>query len=115
MRGVVPPTLPRAASPLPSQLIRPNPPKPPTLAPSQATRPLPIVPGAAAALTASTVETLAGPFPRIPSPPTFPSKSRTASEVPAEERGERTGSTERPAPTQAQDRAAPSRPAPNKP
>jgi hypothetical protein len=39
------------------------------IAPSQAVRPLPIVPGSAAIRPVAPVETLAGPFPRIPSPP----------------------------------------------
>ena len=114
VRGASMPAPARASSPLPTQLITPNPPKPPTPAPSQATRPLPIVPGAAAALAPSTAETLAGPFPRIPSPPAFPNKPRAASEAPpaAEERA---ASTERTPPAQAPDRAAPSRPAPTKP
>jgi hypothetical protein len=41
-------------------------------APSQATRSIPIVPGSAAAQTPAPVESMAGPFPRIPSIPSLP-------------------------------------------
>jgi syndecan 1 len=56
--------------------------KPPAFAPSQATRPSPVAPGASAR-TAMPVETLAGPFPRIPSLPpiTAPPPQRTAPEA----------------------------------
>ena len=53
--------------------------KPPVLAPSQATRPLPVSPGAAAARAAAQVETMAGPFPRIPSLPPVPMPPRAPS------------------------------------
>ena len=43
--------------------------RPANVAPSQATTPLRVAPGSAAARTAAPVETLAGPFPRIPTPP----------------------------------------------
>jgi hypothetical protein len=46
-----------------------DPARPAIPAPSQATKPLRVAPGAAAAHGSSPVETLAGPFPRIPSPP----------------------------------------------
>ena len=56
--------------------------KPAAFAPSQATRPLPIAPGASTTRVATAVETLAGPFPRIPSPPPFATAPRAAAPAP---------------------------------
>jgi hypothetical protein len=47
---------------------RPPPSKGSSLAPSQATRPSPIKPGASSEMSALDVESMAGPFPRIPTP-----------------------------------------------
>jgi hypothetical protein len=52
------------------------------LAPSQATRSLPVLPGAAAARGSAQVETMAGPFPRIPSLPSVPLPPPTSSGSP---------------------------------
>ena len=67
---------PRPAAPPMAESAPPAAPSPPApeparrpIAPSQAARPLPIIPGAAAAHTTAVVETLSGPFPRIPTPP----------------------------------------------
>jgi hypothetical protein len=57
--------------------VTPPPVKPPVLAPSQTTRPNPVVPGASAARAPTAVETMAGPFPRIPSPPASQDRRRT--------------------------------------
>lgn len=48
----------------------------PMVAPSQAARPVPIAPGASAAHAPAAVETLAGPFPRLPSLPPLPGPPR---------------------------------------
>jgi hypothetical protein len=98
------------ASPGTSDLSPPKPvtPKPATLAPSQTTRPIPVLPGASAARAPAAVETLAGPFPRIPSPPPLPSKRRAASgEPPAA--GERPASVDHAPPTPPADPATPPR------
>jgi hypothetical protein len=65
--------VPRAPSPTQARPERPAAP-----APSQAVRPLRVAPGSAAAHTATPVETLAGPFPRTPKPPSL-GASRTSS------------------------------------
>lgn len=77
----VAPALPRISVVPPS---KPATPKPFTPAPSQAARPIPISPGAAAARGPAAVETLAGPFPRLPSLPPLPAHLRaTGGEPPA--------------------------------
>ena len=70
------PTLPRVPRPAPAAArpeaprpAAPEAPRPAIPAPSQATKPLRVAPGSAAARAPASVETLAGPFPRIPSPP----------------------------------------------
>ncbi|HEY0193660.1 MAG TPA: MXAN_5187 C-terminal domain-containing protein [Kofleriaceae bacterium] len=71
------PAAPRDATPssgvptavMPPLAAPPRPPPPPkgsVLAPSQATRPSPIAPGASSKLPAISVQTMAGPFPRMP-------------------------------------------------
>jgi len=51
-------------------------------APSQAARPLRVAPGSAAAHSATAVETLTGPFPRIPSSPSSLAPSRSTAAPP---------------------------------
>jgi hypothetical protein len=87
---VIPPAVPAGgAKPLPgssgSQVPSPPPAErldPARTAPSQAARPLRVAPGSAAAHPATPVETLAGPFPRIPSPPPSLTPSRGAAAPP---------------------------------
>jgi hypothetical protein len=60
-------------APAPSQATRSIPVAPGSApAPSQATRSIPVVPGSAAARIPAAVESMAGPFPRIPSIPSLP-------------------------------------------
>jgi hypothetical protein len=66
------------------------------------------LPGAAAARAPAAVESLAGPFPRIPGPPPLPNKLRAGNAAPPAA-GERAASSERPPPIPA-DRAAASPP-----
>jgi hypothetical protein len=74
-----------AKTPVPSRVpaIPPvaSPARPANVAPSQATTPLRVAPGSAAARVATPVETLAGPFPRIPTPP--PTRAPTPVPEPA--------------------------------
>jgi hypothetical protein len=75
--GARPPAGGQAGVPPPA--VRPDPAR---LAPSQATKPLRVAPGSAAAHAATPVETLAGPFPRIPGPPPSLAPSRPAAAAP---------------------------------
>jgi hypothetical protein len=94
----------------PSQEVNPPPVKP-SPAPSQATRSIPVLPGAAAARAPAAVETLAGPFPRLPSLPPLPSTLRSPGGVlPAE--GARAASPQPVSPARAADLAAPLRSSP---
>ncbi len=69
---------PVSSTPTSSQPPQPRTPSQPMpLAPSQATRPSPVAPGAAAARAAAPVESMAGPFPRIPSMPPVPTPPAT--------------------------------------
>ena len=54
--------------PSPQRPPLPPPPKGSTLAPSQAARPSPIAPGSSTSMPVLAVETMTGPFPRIPTP-----------------------------------------------
>jgi hypothetical protein len=81
-RVVIPPVGVTASPPVPRiSVVPPMKPVAPGLvkpAPSQATHPIPVAPGASAARAPSPVETLAGPFPRLPSLPPLPNKVRPA-------------------------------------
>jgi hypothetical protein len=74
--------MPRTSGAIPS-VKSPGPPP----APSQATRSIPVIPGASASRTPAPVESMSGPFPRIPSIPGLPGTPRgTTSAIPAPER-----------------------------
>ena len=95
------PASPRISVLPPTKPVAPKPVKP---APSQATHPIPVSPGASAARAPSPVETLAGPFPRLPSLPPLPNKLRAA-------RGEPPATVEHAPPTQPVEHAPPTQPA----
>lgn len=65
-------SIPAPAAAAPSQATRSIPVAPGSSAPSQATRSIPVAPGSLAAQAPVPVESLAGPFPRIPSIPSLP-------------------------------------------
>ena len=71
---------PAGAPPAPTTSIEP--PKRPMIAPSQAVRPLPIIPGTAAARGPVPVDSLSGPFPRIPPPAPASNGQRLSAVVP---------------------------------
>lgn len=73
--------VPRAPSPTPARPERPAAP-----APSQAVGPLRVAPGSAAAHASTPVETLAGPFPRTPKPPSPGARTSPAATPPSANR-----------------------------
>jgi len=66
------PAVPRGPGSLASQGTPPAPIRSVVPAPSQATRPVPVMPGSLGARAPAVVETLAGPFPRLPKLPPLP-------------------------------------------
>ena len=106
-----PQSLPAPARAAPVGALQPDAARPAGLAPSQATRPLPIAPGAAAARAPAAVESMSGPFPRLPSLPALPSTLRAGPRTPAPSGGApATTAPAAVAPARAPDAPSPSSP-----